>query len=568
MWNSNSKALKMDDVADRSSTPPPLPPKTRKSINISSVTGNNQDITTQVTPATRNITVFGVVTTDGSTVLPPTESSHSHTLSFSFPEVRSLNLLSGQKIHTPTASLHSITNGDHHVVKIRISPGDDAITSRSNTQHPANLQQHESLCGKPPASSLSKAEPQSLNFHPSHYTSIPAEGCIRINVGSSDAEHPQQHEEMVRRSTTSTSGNFMKTSTPERANPYFFYGSYSSNGTVISSGQSSPSDTLDSGTCSDLDGSTPPPLPKKKSVTNSTAKVTVTVNGGGHRRTGSLTSSGAEVDSDDEGSNISCDSLNSSELNGESTIVEEAREDIKEIHEVSKVKSAEPGAEMETRFQSPTPTQPPRSNIPSVEHSLPQGLLQDIRDRTAKLTVVPSPCSTLTRKTRTWADELSSKSKKHNELKNGNDANIKLNGTMLKYSDISPTSTLSNSSDDQSKRSIVEEKTYEERQKETTEKQHASCSKIIKNGEKFDTDRFYKFHLNEHVSDSTDINHGNYIENEETFAGYRDLLQGKESSSTIRSAKGTVRGVKNRVRAGIATFLQLHDTKVGHVYSL
>jgi glutaredoxin domain-containing cysteine-rich protein 1 len=114
----------------------------------------------------------------------------------------------------------------------------------------------------------------------------------------------------------------------------------------------------------------------------------------------------------------------------------------------------------------------------------------------------------------------------------------------------------------------VEERTYEERQKETTEKQIASSSKVIKNGEKFDTDRFYKFHLNEHVSDSKDTNHGDDIENEETFAGYRDLLQGKDSSSTIKSAKGTIRGVKNRVRAGIATFLQLHDTKVGYVYFL
>jgi len=567
MWNSNSVALKMDDVADRSSTPPPLPPKTRKSVNFSSITGNNQDLTSELTPASRKITVFGVVTPEGDSVLPPAESSHSDALSFSFPEVRSLNLFSGQTtVHTPTASLHSITNGNQHVVKIRISPGDYAIASRSATQLPANLQQHQSLCGKTPLSSLSKPDAQSHNFHPSHYTSTPAEGCIRINVGSSDVEHPQQHEEMVRRSTTSA--NFTKTSPSERANPYFFFGTYPSGGMVISSGQSSPSDTLDSGTCSDLDGSTPPPLPKKKSVSNSTAKVTVTVNGGGHRRTGSLTSSGAEVDSDDEGSNISCDSLNSSELNGESTVLVEARNDIKQIREISKVKSAETGAEMETRLKSPTPTNSPRSNIPSAEHSLPQGLLQDIRDRTAKLTVVPSPCGTLTRKTRTWADELSPRSKKQNELKNGKDASIKLNGSIFKYPDISPTSTLSNSTDEKSKRSIVEERTYEERQKATTENQNASSSKVIKNGEKFDTDRFYKFHLNEHVTDGKDTSHGDDIENEETFAGYRDLLQGKGSSSTIKSAKGTIRGVKNRVRAGIATFLLAHDTKVGHLYSL
>jgi len=566
MWNSNSVEVKMEDVADRSSTPPPLPPKTRKSINISSITGNNQDLATEVTPVSRKITVFGVVTPEGNSVLSPTESSHSDALSFSFPEVRSLNLFSGQTtVHTPTASLHSITNGSQHVVKIRISPGDDAIASRSATQLPANLQQHQPLCGKPPLSSLSKPDAQSHNFHASHYTSTPAEGCIRINVGSSDVELPQQHEEMVRRSANS--GNFMKTSPSERANPYFYIGTYPSGGMVISSGQSSPSDTLDSGTCSDLDGSTPPPLPKKKSVSSSTAKVTVTVNGGGHRRTGSLTSSGAEVDSDDEGSNISCDSLNSSELNGESTVLGAARQDIKRIHEISKVKPAERGAEMETRLKSPTPTNTSRSTIPSAEHSLPQGLLQDIRDRTAKLTVVPSACGTLTRKTRTWADELSPKSKKQNELKNGKDGRIKLNGSIFKCPDISPTSTLSNSSGGKSKRFIVEERTYEERQKETTEKQNVSSSKVIKSGEKFDTDRFYKFHLNEHVTEDKDTNHGDDIENE-TFAGYRDLLQGKDSSSTIKSAKGTIRGVKNRVRAGIATFLQQHDTKVGHLYSL
>jgi hypothetical protein len=553
----------MDDASDRSSTPPPLPPKTRKSVSNSGVITNNQVVTTQITSPTAITTVFGGIQTEDTSV-----THQGDILSFAFPQVRSLNLLSGQtNIQTPT-SPHTITNGDHHVVKIRISPGEDAITSTA--QYPTSLQQYPALCGKPPASSLSKEEPQSLNFQPSHYTSSPAEGCIRISVNSSDVEH-QQHEEMVRRSTTSIPGNFLKTSPPERANPYFFYGSFSSNGMVTSSGQSSPSDTLDSGTCSDLDGSTPPPLPKKKSVTATTATVTVTVNGGGHRRTGSLTSSGAEVDSDDEGSNISCDSLNSSELNGESPVVEDAGNNIKGIQETNKVKPLKEGAAAEGTLKQPTPPPPtpPRSNIPPVEHSLPQGLLQDIRARTAKLAIVLSPCSTLTRKTRTWADELSSKSKQHTELKNGKDFNnTKLNGSVFKYHDISPVSTLSNSSDDQSKKSIVEEKTYEERQKETADKQQATSSKMVNSSESFDTDRYYTFHLNEHVTDSQDPVQNKDLENEETFAGYRDLLQGKESSSTIRSAKGTVRGVKNRVRAGIATFLQLHDTKVGNEHCL
>ena len=41
----------------------------------------------------------------------------------------------------------------------------------------------------------------------------------------------------------------------------------------------------------------------------------------------------------------------------------------------------------------------------------------------------------------------------------------------------------------------------------------------------------------------------------------RNILSTKKEE-TILSVKGTVRGVKNRVRAGIATFLQEQDEKV------
>ncbi|EDX11828.1 GD19557 [Drosophila simulans] len=53
---------------------------------------------------------------------------------------------------------------------------------------------------------------------------------------------------------------------------------------------------------------------------------------------------------------------------------------------------------------------------------------------------------------------------------------------------------------------------------------------------------------------------GILTEQQDLFAGYRDVRCGASSTqSTIRSAKGTVRGVKNRVRNGIATFLQLQQ---------
>lgn len=49
------------------------------------------------------------------------------------------------------------------------------------------------------------------------------------------------------------------------------------------------------------------------------------------------------------------------------------------------------------------------------------------------------------------------------------------------------------------------------------------------------------------------------VDDDESFAGFRDLTSG---TSTIRSNKGTVRGVKNRVRNGIATFLQMQQANL------
>jgi len=71
-------------------------------------------------------------------------------------------------------------------------------------------------------------------------------------------------------------------------------------------------------------------------------------------------------------------------------------------------------------------------------------------------------------------------------------------------------------------------------------------------------DSHFDFHLNEH-DDKVAVKG-----DEDTFAGVRNVLVER---SAIRSAKGTVRGVKNRVRAGIATFLQLEDNKVSAFYS-
>lgn len=247
-------------------------------------------------------------------------------------------------------------------------------------------------------------------------------------------------------------------------NPYFYFGSYNCN--VMSSGQVSPSDTLDSGTCSDLDG-TPPPLPKKKGN-----GITVTViNGHHHKRVTSSTSSGVDLDSDDNESSISYDSLNSSELHQDSGLP----------HTVAVIPKQQE----------------------SAASGLPLGLLQDIRQRNVKLL----PTETVVK----------------NSLE----------------TEITPAAVTV----------IVDESTYEDRKEK--EKQEMCVSSLT-----YDTDCYYNFHLNENREEE-EVTPSVTINENETFAGYKDLLS--DGSFTIKSAKGTVRGVKNRVRAGIATFLQINS---------
>lgn len=91
----------------------------------------------------------------------------------------------------------------------------------------------------------------------------------------------------------------------------------------------------------------------------------------------------------------------------------------------------------------------------------------------------------------------------------------------------------------------VDEKSYEERRNEANEDK---CKK-------YETDVYYNFHLNENVACEETVK--SVKVDDDDFAGVKDLLG--DGASTIRSAKGTVRGVKNRVRAGIATFLQINS---------
>ncbi|XP_034482737.1 glutaredoxin domain-containing cysteine-rich protein CG12206 [Drosophila innubila] len=111
------------------------------------------------------------------------------------------------------------------------------------------------------------------------------------------------------------------------------------------------------------------------------------------------------------------------------------------------------------------------------------------------------------------------------------------------------------------------------------ELQHVmTATKIDGRPLQFEADQFYNFHVNEHdnyrsfgqLYDYTthSLQSGNQQqllqpegeeeEQEDAFVGYKDVRRASQAS-TIRSSKGTVRGVKNRVRNGVATFLQLQQ---------
>ncbi|XP_017065774.1 glutaredoxin domain-containing cysteine-rich protein CG12206 [Drosophila eugracilis] len=83
----------------------------------------------------------------------------------------------------------------------------------------------------------------------------------------------------------------------------------------------------------------------------------------------------------------------------------------------------------------------------------------------------------------------------------------------------------------------------------------------------YEADGYYNFHVNEHDnfrsfgSNSSTESYPEEQDHDGDFVGFRDVrIKGKRSAnSTIKSAKGTVRGVKNRVRNGVATFLQLQQ---------
>lgn len=245
------------------------------------------------------------------------------------------------------------------------------------------------------------------------------------------------------------------------------------------SGQSSPSDNLDSGTCSDVDAGTPPPPP----YSSPPAAVGKGQFGVAHQRSASLNSSGIGVDSDvdDEVDNVSCDSIDSSEYNADNE------------HTLPIISAAILKCNARNVMPSSATPSVPIPNGNKHERYVVYPTEQNLVPKVAALK--------LTNGKRSW--------------------DRKRNGTVR-----------------------FEEEPQEE----------------VDGHDDNNTDRFLHFHLNENRFD--ELQEGTGTSEDDSFAGFKSLIEKSTPVATIRSAKGTVRGVKNRVRAGIATFLNTTATKV------
>ncbi|XP_077289494.1 glutaredoxin domain-containing cysteine-rich protein CG31559 [Arctopsyche grandis] len=527
--------------------PPPLPLKVNQRSISSPPTGEMESaleysLVDSTNPGTGWTTNASVAVT-GSKTEETNIGCSSHSSSTVFVAAPSGGIAAAEAAETvplTTTVLPAPRNG--HVVTIRINP--DNVNTVEGPRQKLNTKV-----------SLNQSEP------------INTIGKFIVNIcENSDVSNKQNgvtisvksEQKMVQKSETILKSN-------EMGSPYFFCN------TLMSSGQCSPSDTLDSGTCSDLDG-TPPPLPKKKSskINGSTHKrISVTVIGGTtHDRASSVASSGAEVDSEDSESNISCDSLNSSDLSSTS------------IHEDAVVAAFKP--QIQLKDSIPKAPKMPTLLDSGKSSGLPQGLLQDIRDRSAKLTSFPNEEEMKT----SWADlEKKVEVSVVNEVKSDD----KLTSFKLvsqassdnKRKEISTVPIIVDATPAHHKSTIVNESTYEDRK---IYQEKLKQDKLYTCNFSYDTDKYYNFHLNENVfendiKDNVKSNKRNSVvslgsgvvnngssdsdffedDNGEYFAGFKDY-RNEDTPSTIRSAKGTIRGVKNRVRAGIATFLQMQNT--------
>lgn len=374
------------------------------------------------------------------------------------------------------------------------------------------------------------------------------------------------------------------------------------------SGQCSPttSDTLDSGTGSDLE-TTPTTnrntytLPTSLSLTNAVSKSMRKFNelsvdggvggGGGQRRLKSSHSSNDSyhTDSEESESSLSCDSLNSSEIMR-----------MKNNTTAHIIRTSPFGSSASQCVDVVEPTEgaiftSDENNVTKINF-LPRSLLQDIRDRSMTLAKNQSNAAaaaaaseaTNNSNNNTNNNTHSQANSEPNKTIERNDAYRNGNKTIIVHSHLKECNNNNNTS-----ASYTNEQFNLHQQRDTTSPSNSRSNstnfgghsnapsgpfngqlrRIMRNTSGsnsdnehrsiYENDKYINFHLNERM-DNDHTSARATIErprDDDSFAGYRDI-RASSMASTIRSSKGTIRGVKNRVRNGIATFLQMQQTNV------
>uniref|UniRef100_A0A1I8MVS2 Uncharacterized protein n=1 Tax=Musca domestica TaxID=7370 RepID=A0A1I8MVS2_MUSDO len=333
-------------------------------------------------------------------------------------------------------------------------------------------------------------------------------------------------------------------------NPSYLY--YS----TMSSGQFSPCDTLDSGTGSDLESQNHTPHtptahlllpPSKKPSANGlemhlkTTKVRVSSSQHGSNKDPRNCNSSSYTDSEEsEASSLSCDSLHSSEF-------------------------------MRQSSQSPIQNKIPSPSRKILGSFLPDSLLRDIKNLKLNNTEYEAE-----NENEEDEDHIEQRIKAHKQRQSESYEPISSQDYMMAQNDfVQARNTENSTSTNVAKRASLPSKTFVLNQEDGT----FIDIKMNSMPRKYEADKYYNFHVNEHENfrsfgNNNTNNGGNGFSesgseslaeydgrnslNDDVFAGYKDLRCGS-ATSTIRSNKGTVRGVKNRVRNGIATFLQLQQ---------
>lgn len=376
------------------------------------------------------------------------------------------------------------------------------------------------------------------------------------------------------------------------------------------SGQCSPttSDTLDSGTGSDLE-TTPTTnrntytLPTSLSLTNAVSKSMLKFNElsvdgvggggvGGQRRLKSSHSSNDSynTDSEESESSLSCDSLNSSEIMR-----------MKNNTTAHIIRTSPFGSSANQCVGVVEPTEgaiftSDENNVTKINF-LPRSLLQDIRDRSMTIAKNQSNAAAAAASVATnnsnnhtnYNNTHSQANSEPNKTNERNDAYRNGNKTIIVKSHLKECNN--NKNNNNTSASHTNEQFNLHQQRDTTSPSNSNSTnfgghlnapsgpfngqlrRTMRNTSGsnsdnehrsiYENDKYINFHLNERM-DNDHTSARATIErprDDDSFAGYRDI-RASSMASTIRSSKGTIRGVKNRVRNGIATFLQMQQTNV------